>query len=81
MLDLVPLALPRWYMADGDLQSGVVGQPLQFQFPEPHSGPVASSGSAVISSFPARVYASAPIDSHQRRMLWAAKAASDRARV
>jgi hypothetical protein len=34
MLDLVPLAGPRWEVADGDLQADLVGQTLQFGLPQ-----------------------------------------------
>ena len=41
MLDLVPLARPRWEVADGDLQPRLVGQPLQFECPQAHARPIA----------------------------------------
>src|SRR5260370_1073921 len=34
MLDLVPLAGPRWEMTDLDLQPGLIAQPLQLDFPQ-----------------------------------------------
>src|SRR5947209_5831691 len=35
MLNLVPLARPRGVMTDGDIQSRLVGPPLQLHLPEP----------------------------------------------
>jgi hypothetical protein len=44
MFDLIPLAGSRRQMANRDLHPGLVGQLLQFQFPQTHSGPVTSAG-------------------------------------
>src|SRR6059058_5884984 len=42
MLNLVPLARPRGVMTDGDIQSRLVGPPLQLHLPEPKTIPVAA---------------------------------------
>ena len=36
MLDLVPFRLPRWIVPDLDDESGLVGEALQLDFPQPH---------------------------------------------
>jgi hypothetical protein len=70
VLDLVPLARSRRQVADGDLQSGLVGELFNSSFQRRTLAPLLP-----ISSFPALGWAAAPIDSHPRRILWGAKAA------
>ena len=43
VFDLVPFAGARRKMADGDAQCGFIGELLQFQFPQPHTGATASA--------------------------------------
>ena len=43
MFDLVSFAGARGKMADFDVQSGLISQFLQLQFPEPDAGPITSA--------------------------------------
>ena len=42
MLNLVPLAGPRWIMTNGYIQSRLIGPPLQLHFPEPKAIAIAA---------------------------------------
>ena len=42
MLNLIPLARPRRVMTDGDIQSRLVGPPLQLHLPEPKTVAIAA---------------------------------------
>src|SRR6516225_9824250 len=44
VFNFIPLTGPRWQMTDRDLQSGLVGQLLQFPFPQTHSNAVTPAG-------------------------------------
>src|SRR5215831_16190931 len=44
VLNLVPLARPRWEVGDGDGQSRAIGQLLQFPLPQAHPRTVAAAG-------------------------------------
>ena len=49
VLDLVPFAGAGRQVADHDIEAELVGQLLQFAFPQPHPRPVAAAPSAVMS--------------------------------
>jgi hypothetical protein len=43
MLDLVPLARPRWEVTDGERETGLVSEVLQFELPQPDAVAVAAA--------------------------------------
>jgi len=75
MLDFVPFRRAGRIVANADGQSGLVGELLQFDFPQAHARAIGAAATAVIMSRLLVGYLSRPIAASQRLMALTANSA------